>query len=378
MSQSNWTHGTAAQTAVLLVNLGTPDAPTARALRPYLKEFLSDRRVIEIWRPLWWLILNGIILNVRPKKSAEKYAQIWMAEGSPLRVHTERQVTLLRGYLGERLKSSNARSSSAQPPGVPPLVVDHAMRYGNPSLPSVLARLREQNCERILLLPAYPQYAASTVGTVFDVAFRALTGLRNPPELRCVKHYHDDPRYIAALAQSVRDHWMKHGRPDKLLMSFHGVPKATLDAGDPYHCECQKTGRLLAEALGLDSGRYQVCFQSRFGRAEWLQPYTAVVLAELGRQKVGRVDVVCPGFVADCLETLEEIAMEGKTTFLQAGGGEFHAIPCLNERDDWMQALTEIALDNLSGWIKPGFDAAAASRSEAQSRDAALKMGAVQ
>ncbi|MDQ3195155.1 MAG: ferrochelatase, partial [Pseudomonadota bacterium] len=246
--------------------------------------------------------------------------------------------------------------------------------YGSPSIPSVLASLRERHCERILLLSLYPQYAASTVGTVFDVVFRELTGLRNPPELRLVKHYHDDPRYIAALAQSVRDYWMTHGRPDKLLMSFHGVPKATLEAGDPYHCECQKTGRLLAEALGLEASRYQVCFQSRFGRSEWLQPYTAGLLTELGRQKTGRVDVVCPGFVADCLETLEEIAMEGKAIFLEAGGGEFHAIPCLNERDDWMHALTGIALDNLGGWVGAESDQTAAR--DEQSRQRALRLGA--
>ncbi|MBI1173821.1 MAG: ferrochelatase [Sideroxydans sp.] len=331
-----FTHGTPEKTAVLVINLGTPEAPTGQALRPYLKEFLSDPRVVEIPRPLWWLILNGIILNTRPKQSAAKYASIWMPEGSPLKVHTERQTTLLQGYLGEKAKG---------------IVVDYAMRYGNPSIPDVLRKLKAQNCQRILLLPMYPQYAASTVATACDVVFAELQQMRNAPALRTVKHFHDDPRYIQAVAQNIRDYWTLHGRPDKLVMSFHGLPRYTLDKGDPYHCECRKSGRLIAEALGLDKEQYLVTFQSRFGRAEWLKPYTAATLAELGKQKTQRVDVVCPGFVADCLETLEEINMEVRNEFLHAGGGEYHYIPCLNERPDWIHALTGLALDNLHGWL---------------------------
>ena len=355
-------HGTPAKTGVLLVNLGTPDAPTAQALRPYLKEFLSDPRVVEIPKPVWWLILNGIILNLRPKQSAEKYAQVWTPEGSPLLVHTQRQAKMLQGYLGERVKS--------------PLLVDCAMRYGNPSIASVLAKLKEQGCDRILVLPLYPQYAASSTATVCDVVFAELQRMRNAPALRTVKHFHDHPGYIAALAQSVRDYWMQNGRPDCLVMSFHGVPRFSLDRGDPYHCECQKTGRLLAEALGLAPQQYRITFQSRFGRAEWLQPYTAATLEQLGKQGIRRVDVICPGFVADCLETLEEIAMEGKAIYLGAGGKEYCFIPCLNERDDWIQALADIALDNLQGWVAASHDREAAKQAASLSRIRAQALGA--
>jgi len=347
-------HGTPGRSAVLLVNLGTPEAPTAGALRPYLKQFLSDPRVVEIPRAVWWLILNAFILTTRPRASAEKYAAIWTPDGSPLRVHTERQADLLLGYLGQRVK--------------PAPLVTYAMRYGRPSIADAIAGLREQRAERILVIPLYPQYSSSTTATVFDAVFAELSRMRNVPALRTVRHYHDHPGYIAALAQNVRDHWMKNGRPDRLLMSFHGVPRFTLEKGDPYHCECQKTGRLLAESLNLEPDQYQVTFQSRFGRAEWLKPYTADTLADLGRQKVRRIDVVCPGFVADCLETLEEIAMEGKAAFLNAGGSEYHYIPALNERDDWIKALTQIAVDNLQGWLEPASSADELQRARERAR----------
>ena len=330
-------HGTPVKTGILLINLGTPDAPTVQAVRPYLKEFLSDPRVVEIPRAVWWLILNGIILNTRPKKSAAKYATVWLPEGSPLRVHTAKQTMLLQGFLGERTKA--------------PFVVDYAMRYGTPSIPSVLRKLKEQNCQRILIVPMYPQYAASSTGTAFDDVFRELLQMRNTPALRTIKNYHDNPGYIKALANNINEYWMKNGRPEKLVMSFHGLPQFSLDKGDPYHCECHKTGRLLAQELGLKTGQYFVSFQSRFGKAEWLKPYTTATLKQLGKQKTKRVDVVCPGFVADCLETLEEIAMEGKEDFQHAGGGEYHYIPCLNERNDWMHALTDLVMDNLQGWL---------------------------
>jgi ferrochelatase len=336
--EPSYAHGTVEKTAVLLINLGTPEAPTAEAVKPYLREFLSDSRVVEIPKPIWWLILNGIILNTRPKKSAAKYARVWMPEGSPLKVHTERQATLLQGYLGEKTKGSA-------------LVVDYAMRYGNPSIPDVLARLKAQNCQRILLVPLYPQYAASATATALDAVFGELQKLRNMPAVRSIKHFHDDPAYIRATAQNIRDYWMLHGRPDKLLMSFHGVPRYTLEKGDPYHCECLKSGRLIAEELGLSKEQYTISFQSRFGKAEWIKPYTTATLKELGNQKTRRVDVVCPGFVADCLETLEEIAQEGREDFQHAGGGEYHYIPCLNERPDWIHALTGLVLENLHGWL---------------------------
>ena len=353
-----YSHGTPARIGVLLVNLGTPEAPTAGAVRAYLREFLSDPRVVELPRPLWLPILYLFVLTTRPRASAQRYAQVWMSEGAPLRVHTERQATLLRGCLGERA-------------GALPLTVDYAMRYGQPSIADKLRELKALHCDRILVVPLYPQYSSSATASVFDAAFRCLAGMRSQPALRTVRGFHDQPAYIAALAQGVRDYWARNGRPDVLVVSFHGVPRSALDQGDPYHCECQKTGRLLAEALGLKQEQYRVTFQSRFGAAEWLKPYTAEVLAGLGRQKTGRVDVVCPGFVSDCLETLEEIAIDGKARFLGAGGREFHALPCLNERGDWIQALAGLVLGNLTGWT----DAASHEALEL-SRLRAVSMGA--
>lgn len=332
-----YAHGSQPRIGVLLINLGTPAAPTAAAVRGYLREFLSDPRVVEIPRAIWLPILYLFVLTLRPRASAHRYAQVWMSEGSPLKVHTERQATLLRGYLGERAQSL-------------PLVVDYAMRYGQPSIADKLREMKAQHCDRILLAPLYPQYSSSTTATAFDAAFRCLQAMRNQPALRTVRSFHDHPGYIAALAQSARDYWAKNQRPDVLLISFHGVPRVTLDRGDPYHCECHKTGRLLAEALGLGPAQYRVTFQSRFGRAEWLKPYTADTLTELGKRKGGRVDVICPGFVSDCLETLEEIGIEGKSLYLNAGGRDFHLIPCLNERADWVHALADIVAGNLVGW----------------------------
>ena len=344
-------HGAPRRTAVLLVNLGTPEAPTAAALRRYLKQFLWDPRVVEIPRPVWWLILHGIILNLRPAKSAAKYAKIWMPEGSPLRVHTERQAKLLKGWLGQA--------------GADELQVAWAMRYGQPSIGSVLDQFKRDGVERVLVVPLYPQYAASSTASVMDDVADWIKRSRNPPELRFVKHFHDHPGYVAALAASVREHWTANGRPDKLVMSFHGLPRRSLDLGDPYHCECQKTGRVLAEALGLTETQYLITFQSRFGKAEWLQPYTQPTLERLGREGTARVDVVCPGFVADCLETLEEIALECKAAFLSSDGKEFHYIPCVNERPDWITALRDIVSSHLSGWpLAAQSDPAAAARAK--------------
>ena len=337
-TEPEFIHGTSEKTAVLLINLGTPEAPTANAVRPYLKEFLGDARVIEIPKLVWWFILNGIILNTRPKKSAQKYASIWTAEGSPLKVYTERQTNLLRQHLHDKI-------------GEPTIVVEYAMRYGNPSVASVLKQLKAQNCQRILLVPLYPQYAASSSATALDAVFKELLQFRNVPALRTIKHFHDDAGYIKSSAQNIREYWAAHGRPDKLVMSFHGVPSFTLEKGDPYHCECLKSGRLIAEELGLSKDQYVISFQSRFGKTEWIKPYTTATLHELGQLNTKRVDVVCPGFVADCLETLEEIAMEGKADFQQAGGGEYHYIPCLNDRADWIESLGDMLLGNLHGWL---------------------------
>lgn len=328
-------HQAVARTAIVFINLGTPEAPTASAVRPYLRQFLSDPRVVEIPKALWWLILNGIILPFRSGKSAEKYASIWTRDGSPLKLHTEKQAALLRGYLGER--GHDVR-------------VACAMRYGMPAIGEVLEKLKADGCDRILILPAYPQYSGTTTASIFDAVFDHYRTVRNVPELRMVKHYHDHDAYLLALRRSVLAYWEMHGRPDKLVMSFHGVPKRTLLLGDPYFCECQKTARLLAAQLGLGDDQYVVTFQSRFGKAEWLQPYTAPTLEKLGREGVRRVDVMCPGFVGDCLETLEEIAIEGRQSFLTAGGKDFHYIPCLNESPDWISGLAEIAEQHLIGW----------------------------
>lgn len=357
-SEPIYQHGSQEKTGVLLINLGTPDEPTAKALRPYLKEFLSNARIIEIPKWIWWPILHGIILTFRPKKSAEKYTQIWMPEGSPLKVHTERQTALLREMMQKQTG--------------PAPIVEYAMNIGSPSIADVMQQMVRQGCERILVLPLFPQYAASSTAAAIDNVFGVLSKMRNMPAVRTVKQYHDDPGYIASLAQNIREYWEQNGKPEKLIMSFHGVPRATLDKGDPYHCLCQKTGRLLGEALTLNADQYQVCFQSRFGRAKWLTPYTSDTLQQLGKKKTQRVDVVCPGFVADCLETLEEIAIEAKNTFISAGGQEFHYIPCLNEREDWIQALGEITRFNLQGWLE---HEQSNERAE-QSRKLALKMGA--
>jgi ferrochelatase len=363
LPEPDYVHGSLPAIGVLLVNLGTPEAPTARALRPFLKEFLSDPRVVEIPRALWWPILNGIILNTRPARSARKYAQIWTPEGSPLKVHTQRQAQELQSLLAARFPQ-------------PRIVVEWAMRYGRPCVEEGVTALRSRGCDRVLVVPLYPQYSASTTASTYDAVLAALARLRNVPALRIVKQFHDDPGYIGALAASVREHWAAHGRPDRLVMSFHGVPRFTLDRGDPYHCHCHKTGRLLAEALELPAGSWLTTFQSRFGKAEWLKPYTMETIGQLGRDGVGRVDVVCPGFVSDCLETLEEIGMENRAAFRAAGGREFHYIPCLNERADWIEALAGIVQRDLQGWMDHPADAAAQETAAAQSRARALALGA--
>ena len=315
-------------TAVLLVNLGSPAAPTPEALRTYLGEFLWDRRVVDLPRLPWWLILNGIILNTRPAKSAEKYAKIWTPEGSPLKVHTARQAKLLRGYLGHQ--------------GDQDITVAWAMRYGEPSIAAELDKLKAAGTTRVVVLPLYPQFSNSTTASSFDALHAWQARHRGALEVVEIGNYHDHPGYIRALAASVENHWQRMGRGDKLLMSFHGIPQRAVDRGDPYADQCRHTAELLAAALGLDAGRWQLTFQSRFGRAKWLQPYTQPTLEQLARDGLRSVDVICPGFASDCLETLEEIAMECRAAFLEAGGGEFRYIPCLNEDDAWISALTDI------------------------------------
>lgn len=355
-------HSQVARTGILLINLGTPDAPTAKAVRPYLKEFLSDRRVVEIPRPIWWLILNGIILNIRPKKSAEKYASIWRPEGSPLKYFTERIARLLKGYIGQRLGQT--------------VLVEYAMRYGQPSVDTQIQAMKAQGVDRLLLLPLYPQYAASSTGSALDAAWLSLLRQRNPPEVRVLKHFHADAGYINALRQSVEEYWRERGKPDVLVMSFHGIPRRSLDQGDPYHCECLRSGRLLAEALNLTPEQYRVSFQSRFGRAEWLKPYTVATLEELGKKKTGRIDVICPGFIADCLETLEEIAMEGKEIFHAAGGGDYRYIPALNDQSFWIEALADLSLAQMGGWLDPEHNAEKLAQEANERQHRAHSMGA--
>ena len=324
---------------VLLVNLGTPDEPTPGAVRRYLREFLSDPRVVTLPRLVWLPILYFLILPFRPGKTAKKYAAIWTKDGSPLRVNHERQAQLLRGSIGERLRAN-----------VP---VFGAMRYGKPSVREGLAALREKGCDRILVIPMYPQYADSTTASVQDSVAKELRRWKPAPQLRVLKDFHDHRAYAKAIAKNINDYWMKHGRPDKLLLSFHGIPKAVVEAGDPYRDQCLESARLIASELGWMDQRTVVTFQSRFGAAEWIKPYTADTLATLAKDGVGRVDVACPGFATDCLETLEEIAMECRDTFLAAGGKEFHYIPTTNDTPAWMTAISIIALENLQGWTPP-------------------------
>ena len=337
-------HGERLKIGVLLINLGTPNAPTTSALRHYLAEFLHDRRVIELPRWLWCLILHGIILRLRPRQSAKKYAAIWNTQGSPLLTNTANQTKALRTVLHSRLPE--------------PVMVEMGMRYGTPSITEGLTLLRAAHCDRILLVPLYPQYAASSTGSAMDAVWRLLLRTRNVPAIRTIRHYHDAPAYIATLAQSVRDYWQAHGRGEILVMSFHGLPKVYLQRGDPYHCECHKTARLLAQDLNLKAEEYQVVFQSRFGYQEWLTPYFSDIIKRLGVKHTKRIDVICPGFSSDCLETLEEIAIEGKALFKQAGGGDYHYIPALNNREDWIATLAKLVEDNLTGWLDPAWNAA--------------------
>jgi len=355
-----YVHGQAARpdTAILLCNLGTPDEPTTSAVRRYLKQFLGDPRVVEIPRAVWWLILNLVILPTRPRASAAKYATVWTAEGSPLKVWSEKQSRMLEGYLGERGHR---------------VMVRPAMTYGIPAIPTVLDEMKAAGITRVLVLPLFPQYSATTTACFSDAVFGWSRRIRSLPEFRFVNRYHDDPGYIAALAKKVRDHWARSGKPEKLVLSFHGVPKRTLTLGDAYHCECMKTARLLRERLGLDATQVMVTFQSRLGKAEWLQPYTEPSLVALAQQGVKRVDVMCPGFTSDCLETLEEISMEAREAFLHAGGSEFNYIDCLNDQHEWMVALTAIAQRHLQGWDTTAPPDAATL---AVQREHALTMGA--
>lgn len=335
-SSSNFEHGRSASIGVLLVNLGTPDAPTSSAVRRYLSDFLSDPRVVEVPRLIWWVILHGFILRFRPSRTAKAYQKVWTDNGSPLMLYSQEVTDALR-------KTLVAHSSA-------PIRVTIGMSYGNPSIDAALAELYAHNVEHIILLPMYPQYSSTTSGSVFEAVTRSLSKRRWVPEFRFINHFHDAPGYIAALAASIREHWSEHGRGERLLFSFHGLPQQMLPDGDPYHCQCQKTARLTADELELDKDDWTVSFQSRVGRDEWLRPYTDEVVTGWGKSGSGKIDVVCPGFSVDCLETLEEIAMRYAELYAENGGGELRYIAALNSREDHISFLRDLVLESVSDW----------------------------
>lgn len=357
--EKDYIHGSDTCLGVLITNLGTPAAPTAGAVRKYLAEFLWDPRVIEIPRPLWWLLLHAVILPLNAGKTARAYAKVWTDEGSPLLAISKRQRIALQAAL------ENA--------GTEKIRVELAMRYGQPSFRSALHALQEQNARRILLLPLYPQYSASTAASAFDAIAGEFKQLRWLPELRIVNHYGAEPEYIDACAQQIKCYWQGHQHGQKIIFSFHGLPRRNLLLGDPYHCECQQTARLIAEKLDLEDGQWEIAFQSRFGKGEWLQPYLEDRIAMLPGEGITSVYVFCPGFSADCLETLEEIEMEDCKIFLRNGGQSFHYIPALNDKPFHIQALANIILRHVRGWSE---------RTEPEDREVlrqrALQLGAKQ
>lgn len=335
-------HGKNECIGVLLVNLGTPNKPDTPSVRRYLTEFLSDARVVEIPRLIWLPLLYGIIAPRRAPKSAKLYESVWLEEGSPLQVYSERQQLAL----GKELKKRY----------VGPIVVEYTMRYGEPSIANVLQKLKAKGARRLLILPLYPQYSATTTATAFDAISKELQRWRWIPELRFVNQYYDDVNYINALAVRVEEHWRTCGRDGFLLMSFHGLPERNLQLGDPYFCHCQKTARLLAEKLMLPDDRWMITFQSRFGKAQWLRPYTDKTLQELAQKGVKQVDVICPGFASDCLETLEEIEGENREVFMEAGGEVYHYIPALNDHPEHINLLADIVGQHIQGWPEASDD----------------------
>ena len=360
LANKDYQHGTNPSTGILLVNLGTPEAPTTAAVRRYLAEFLSDPRVVEIPRPLWWLILHLLVLPFRPRKSAEAYEKIWLPEGSPLLVYSSR----LSLEISKKLQDEHQGT-----------IVKLAMRYGKPAIEEVLNEMREKSVQRLLILPMFPQYSATTTASVFDEVARILSTWRWQPELRYINHYHKHSLYVHAGAEQIRSFRSQHGCGDLLLFSFHGLPKRNLLEGDPYHCQCHATARLIAQALSLNEHEYKLCFQSRFGRAEWLQPYTEPTLCELAKQGVKTIDVFCPGFSVDCLETLEEIAIRGREVFIEAGGLELRYIPALNDSQLHVASITNLISRNIENW---GEEDTEDEQTRRQAREKALTMGARQ
>lgn len=361
--QKNFEHGRQAITGILMVNLGTPDEPNPAAVRRYLAEFLSDRRVVEIPSLIWKIILHGIVLRVRPKKSAQAYQRVWTKQGSPLMAGsaalTQKVDEQIQSLFGDRVKTVLA------------------MRYGNPSIKQGLEQLRDSGAERIVVLPLYPQYSGATTGTVSDEVFKQLMNWRWTPEAHMLGAYHDNPQYIKAIATSVHNNWEKNGKGDKLLISFHGMPKATLMNGDPYFCQSHKTARLIAEELKLADHEWEMAFQSRFGAAEWLKPYAAERWQALPGEGVKHLSVVCPGFSIDCLETVDEIAHEGREDFIAAGGEKFDYIPCLNDSPEHVRLMTDRLRKLVSVWETEGqTDTASIKQQLETSRKLAIDCGA--
>jgi len=360
-AKPNARHDDTPRLGILVTNLGTPDAPTTPALRRYLAEFLGDPRVVEINRPLWWLLLHGVILRTRPRKSAAAYREVWEEGGSPLLTIGQKQVAGIKERLAKKLKG--------------PFSIELAMRYGNPSIRDGLRKLREEGAERILVLPLYPQYSATTVGSTYDAVFDELKHWRFIPELRLIGQYADDPGYIESLANTIREHWDQHGKAEKMLMSFHGMPRRYLLNGDFYHCQCQKTARLVAEHLGMADDEWQVTFQSLFGREVWLKPYTDETVEALAKSGMKKLDVICPGFSADCLETLEEIEGENAEIFEEHGGESLRYIRALNDRDDHLDMLTNLVLDHVKGWPEASNKIKRSRRDPKATRERAAAMG---
>ena len=359
LGRPDFSHDQVRPVGILIANLGTPDAPTAAALRPYLHEFLSDPRVIELPRWKWLPILHLFVLPFRPKRSAALYARVWTDQGSPLLVYSRRIAEAMQTSLQARFGT--------------PIRTAVGMRYGNPSIASALRELGDAGCDRILVLPLFPQYFSGTTGSVFDAVMAEFERWRWIPELRTIASYHDDDGYIDALAASMREAWGNCGPAEKVIFSFHGIPLRYFLNGDPYYCHCQKTGRLLAERLGLEDGRWMVTFQSLFGREEWLKPYTDLTVEALARDGVKTVDAICPGFAADCLETIDEVGREARESFEHAGGERFRFVTCLNDRNDHVEALAAVASRHLAGWVQPvaAYDAEAAQAEANRSQERA-------
>lgn len=359
-SQTEFTHQQTDRVGVLLTNLGTPQAPTKKALKPYLKQFLSDPRVVEVPKLIWWFILNGIILNIRPRRSAKAYATVWSEEGSPLLVNTKLQTQ----GVAEKLKAKFGDD----------IIVEFAMRYGQPAVDETITSMLNRGVRKLLVLPLYPQYCASTTGSTFDAVAEDFRQRRWLPELRFINQYHDMPSYIDCLADKIKTHRDAHGQADMLIFSYHGIPKRYLLNGDPYHCQCHKTSRLVAEKLGLDKTQFMTTFQSRFGREEWLKPYTDETLKELPNKNIKTVQVVCPGFSSDCLETIEEIGEENREYFMHAGGEDYQYIPALNADTAHIDMLHNLVVSNVQDWLKHSVD----ESSYIERKNRALEMGASQ